>query len=89
MSGYFIVWLTTAGAFGFTAKNEIGPACDYAAMHKQAQVFRLEDSGFRYSIGCAPATPYCGFPGWVTVPITCVWEPEKKVTQPARWEEQK
>lgn len=84
MSEFFVVWLTTAGAFGFTGTATLAQACNKAGEWKQAQVFRLVDPGSRYAMMCS--SPWCDFPGWVTVLVPCVWKPEAQDSIPGHWE---
>lgn len=84
MNELFVVWLTSTGALGFTALQSVPDACEFAEP-KKAHVFRLQDPGSRYAVHCS--TPGCDFPGWITIPITCVKVPESKQDIPAHWEE--
>lgn len=83
MQELFVVWMTTTGAFGFKAANNIDSACDLKK-EKRGAVFQIKDPGMRYAIFCQ--TPVCDFPGWVTVPINCLWVDAKKEDIPAHWE---
>lgn len=83
---YFVVWLATTGAFGFSGQKNISDACIVAAANK-GSVFKLVDPGFRHSVWCSPHIDDCGFPGYVSVPITCVWKEKTAKIEPAHWEE--
>lgn len=84
---FFVVWLTTASAFGFTAKAEFEAACQLAS-DRNGTVFVLRDRGYRHAMICGgEANRDCNFPGWLTIPVHCVLVPDKQVVEPQHWEQ--